>query len=41
MGISLSRQNAAVEEADIATNQPYKYPSRTGSAQRPMKENPI
>lgn len=31
MGTSLSRQNAAVEEADVTLNHPqYKYPPRTG-----------
>lgn len=31
MGTSLSRQNAAVEEADVTLNHPYKYPPRTGN----------
>ncbi|XP_055311143.1 probable E3 ubiquitin-protein ligase MGRN1 [Sitodiplosis mosellana] len=31
MGTSLSRQNAAVEEADVTLNHPYKYPPRTGT----------
>lgn len=30
MGTSLSRQNAAVEEADVTLNHPYKYPPKTG-----------
>lgn len=30
MGTSLSRQNAAVEEADVSLNHPYKYPPKTG-----------
>ncbi|XP_031634588.1 probable E3 ubiquitin-protein ligase MGRN1 [Contarinia nasturtii] len=31
MGTSLSRQNAAVEEADVSLSHPYKYPPRTGT----------
>lgn len=30
MGSFVSRQNAAVEEADVGLNHPYKYPPRTG-----------
>lgn len=31
MGTSLSRQNAAVEVADVTLNHPYKYPPKTGN----------
>lgn len=34
MGTSLSRQNAAVEEADVSLNHPYKYPPKTGNPNR-------
>lgn len=37
MGTTLSRQNADVEEADVAVNQPYKYPPRTGTMQKNAK----
>lgn len=30
MGSITSRQNAGVEEADIVSNQAYKYPPRSG-----------
>lgn len=34
MGALTSRQNAAVEEADIISNFAYKYPPRSGSFYR-------
>lgn len=37
MGSITSRQNAAVEEADISANHAYKYPPRAGKTKRIVK----
>lgn len=31
MGALMSRQNAAIEEADVGSNHAYKYPPKSGA----------
>lgn len=38
MGSFVSRQNAAVEEADVGLNHPYKYPPRNGKYSKYLEQ---